>query len=197
MPNDSIEVKNAGPFSSAIFASSKHSVGSSSPHHQVKSVREPHTSGYGGGRKIHGVKIYVARDKYRIPPAIDVSPANRHDMKAIVPVLRALADSGFRVRRSGISATGGQRLAQTGETLGITVETITRGRDGQFVSTGIRWAEYPPSRARSPKVPRKLALEPVAVDEKMVSWRHNSSIVRRLPMTRRTSKTATRPARGQ
>src|SRR5271166_2136705 len=43
--------------------------------------------GIDGGKKIRGVKINVAVDKYGIPLAIDVSPANRHDTKGIVPVL--------------------------------------------------------------------------------------------------------------
>ena len=47
--------------------------------------------GIDGGKKIRGVKIHVAVDKYGIPPAIDVSPANRHDTKGIVSVLRTLA----------------------------------------------------------------------------------------------------------
>jgi transposase len=37
--------------------------------------------GIDGGKKIRGVKIHVAVDKYGIPLAIDVSPANRHDTK--------------------------------------------------------------------------------------------------------------------
>jgi hypothetical protein len=43
-----------------------------------------------------GVKIHVAVDKCGIPPAIDVSSANRHDTKGIVPVLRTLAEGGFK-----------------------------------------------------------------------------------------------------
>jgi transposase len=52
--------------------------------------------GIDGGKKIRGVKIHVAVDKYGIPLAIDVSPANRHDTKGIVPVLRTLAGGGFK-----------------------------------------------------------------------------------------------------
>src|SRR5664279_6369022 len=62
--------------------------------------------GIDGGKKVRGVKIQIAVEKYGIPLAIDVAPANRHDTKAIIPVLRTLADGGSRVRRSGISATG-------------------------------------------------------------------------------------------
>jgi transposase len=61
--------------------------------------------GIDGGKKIRGVKIHVAVDKYGIPLAIDVSPANRHDTKGIVPVLRTLADGASGGRRSVISAT--------------------------------------------------------------------------------------------
>ena len=52
--------------------------------------------GIDGGKKIRGVKIHVAVDKYGIPLAIDVSPANRHDTKVIVPVLHTLAEGGFK-----------------------------------------------------------------------------------------------------
>src|ERR1700722_11100818 len=44
--------------------------------------------GIDGGKKIRGVKIYLAVDKYGIPLAIDVSPANRHATKGIVRILR-------------------------------------------------------------------------------------------------------------
>jgi transposase len=81
--------------------------------------------GIDGGKKVRGVKIHIAVDKYGIPLAIDVPPANRHDTKGIVPVLRALADGGFQ----------GTALGD----LGITVEAIARGRDGQFVPAGICW----------------------------------------------------------
>jgi hypothetical protein len=48
----------------------------------------------------------MAVEKYGIPLAIDVTPANRHDTKAIVPVLRELANGGFQGPALGISATG-------------------------------------------------------------------------------------------
>ena len=92
--------------------------------------------GIDGGKKIRGIKISVAVDKYGSPLAIDVSPANRHDMKAIVPILRALADGGFRGPAIRDLGYRGERLAKAGETLGITVEAIARGRDGQFVPNG-------------------------------------------------------------
>jgi transposase len=95
--------------------------------------------GIDGGKKIRGVKINVAVDKYGIPLAIDASPANRHDTKAIVPVLRALADGGFQGPALGDLGYRGERLAKAGETLGITVAAIARGRDGKFVPAGICW----------------------------------------------------------
>src|SRR3954463_7855328 len=52
--------------------------------------------GVDGGKKVPGVKIQLAVEKYGIPLAIDVAPANRHDTKAIVPVLRELANGGFQ-----------------------------------------------------------------------------------------------------
>jgi len=95
--------------------------------------------GIDGGKKIRGVKIHVAVDKYGIPLAIDVSPANRHDTKGIVPVLRTLARDGFKGAALGDLGYRGERLAKTGETLGISVEAIARGRDGRFVPAGICW----------------------------------------------------------
>jgi transposase len=95
--------------------------------------------GVDGGKKIRGVKIHLAVDKYGFPLAIDVSPANRHDTKGIVPVLRSLADGGFQGPALGDLGYRGERLAKVGETLGITVEAIARGRDGRFVPAGICW----------------------------------------------------------
>src|SRR5580698_7787288 len=95
--------------------------------------------GIDGGKKIRGVKIHIAVDKYGIPLAIDVSLANRHDTKAIVPVLRELADGGFQGPALGDLGYRGERLAKVGETLGITVKAIARGRDGRFVPAGICW----------------------------------------------------------
>jgi hypothetical protein len=43
-----------------------------------------------------------------------------------------------RVRRCDLGYRG-ERLAKAGETLGITVEAIARGRDGQFIPAGICW----------------------------------------------------------
>jgi hypothetical protein len=54
------------------------------------------TRGVDGGKKIKGVKVQVAVEKYGIPLAIDVTPANTHDTKGIIPVLRELAGQGFQ-----------------------------------------------------------------------------------------------------
>jgi transposase len=96
--------------------------------------------GVDGGKRVRGVKVHVAVDKYGIPLAIDAAPANRHDTKAIVPVLRELADGGFQGPALGDLGYRGKRLAEAGQALGITVEGIARGQDGRFVPAGICWA---------------------------------------------------------
>jgi transposase len=84
--------------------------------------------GIDGGKKVRGVKIQMAVEKYGIPLAIDVAPANQHDTKAIVPVLRELADGGFQGSALGDLGYRGSRLAEAGQALGITVAAIARGR---------------------------------------------------------------------
>jgi transposase len=95
--------------------------------------------GIDGGKKVRGVKIQIAVEKYGIPLAIDVAPANQHDTKAIIPVLRELAGGGFQGPALGDLGYRGKRLAEAGQALGITVEAVARGRDGQFVPAGICW----------------------------------------------------------
>jgi transposase len=104
-----------------------------------RSVPSFFARGSDGGKKIRGVKIQMAVEKYGIPLAIDVAPANRHDTKAIVPVLRELADGGFRGPAMGDLGYRGKRLAEAGQAFGITVQAIARGRDGQFIPAGICW----------------------------------------------------------
>ena len=70
--------------------------------------------GIDGGKKIRGVKIHVAVDKYGIPLAIDVSPANRHETKGILRVLRELADGGFQGPALGRSRLPGQAAGRGG-----------------------------------------------------------------------------------
>src|SRR5919112_4347272 len=95
--------------------------------------------GFDGGKKINGVKVHLGVDKYGIPLAIDVSPANVHDTKGIVPVLRELSGKGFRGSALGDLGYRGKRLAKAGEKLGITVKAVARGRDGVFLPTGVCW----------------------------------------------------------
>jgi hypothetical protein len=78
-------------------------------------------------------------DKYGFPLAINVSAANRHDSKGIVPVLHQLAGRGFKGTALGDLSYRGQRLSKAGEALGITIQPIARGRDGVFIPTGICW----------------------------------------------------------
>src|SRR4051812_13468418 len=91
--------------------------------------------GFDGGKKIKGIKIHLAVDKYGFPLAITVSPANVHDSKGIVSVLHQLA--GFKATALGDLSYRGQRLA--GEALGITVEPSAGGHGGIFIPEGIRW----------------------------------------------------------
>jgi hypothetical protein len=82
--------------------------------------------------------------EYGIPLAIDVAPANRHDTKAIVPVLRELADGGFQGPALGDLGYRGKRLAEAGQALGITVEAIARGRtDSSFPPAPAGWWNGP------------------------------------------------------
>ncbi len=97
------------------------------------------TRGIDGGKKIRGVKIQVAVEKHGIPLGIDVAPANTHDTKGIVPVLRELASQGFRGPALSDLGYRGKRLAKIGEALGITVKPVARGRDGKFLPAGICW----------------------------------------------------------
>ena len=70
--------------------------------------------GFDGGKKIKGIKIHLAVDKYGFPLAINVSPANRHDSKGIVPVLHQLAGRGFKGTALGDLSYRGQRLSKAG-----------------------------------------------------------------------------------
>ena len=56
-----------------------------------------------------------------------------------MPVLRTLAEGGFQGSALGDLGYRGERLAKVGETLGITIEAIARGRDGRFIPAGICW----------------------------------------------------------
>ena len=95
--------------------------------------------GVDGGKKIRGVKVHIAVEKYGIPLAIDASPANVHDTRGIMPVLHQLADQGFHGPALGDFGYRSKRLANAGAALGITVQPIARGRDGVFIPTEIAW----------------------------------------------------------
>jgi transposase len=94
--------------------------------------------GFDGGKKIKGIKIHLAVDKYGFPLAINVSPANRHDSKGIVPVLHQLAGRGFKGTALGDLSYRGQRLSRAGEALGITIQPSADGHGGTFIPEGIR-----------------------------------------------------------
>lgn len=95
--------------------------------------------GVDGGKKIRGVKISIAVEKYGIPLAIDASSANVHDTKGIVPVLNQLAGRGFEGPAIGDLGYRGERLAKAGAALGITIQPIARGRNGVFIPAEIAW----------------------------------------------------------
>jgi hypothetical protein len=81
--------------------------------------------GFDDGKKIKGIKIHLAVDKYGFPLAITVSPANVHDSKGIVPVLHQLA--GFKGTALGDLSYRGQRLSKASEALGITIQPSAGG----------------------------------------------------------------------
>lgn len=95
--------------------------------------------GVDGGKKIRGVKLHIAVEKYGFPLAIDSSPANVHDTNGIVPVLRQLAGRGFQGPAIGDLGYRGERLAKAGAALGIAIQPIARGRNGVFIPTEIAW----------------------------------------------------------
>jgi hypothetical protein len=76
---------------------------------------------------------------YGFPLAINVSPANVHDSKGIVPVLHQLAGRGFKGTALGDLSYRGQRLSKVGEPLGITIQPSAGGHGGTFIPEGIRW----------------------------------------------------------
>jgi len=100
--------------------------------------------GFDGGKKIRGVKVHLGVEKHGIPLAIDVSPANVHDTKGIVPVLRELAGQGFRGSALGDLGYRGKRLAKAGQKLGITVKPIARSAtESSFQLESVGWWSGP------------------------------------------------------
>ena len=99
--------------------------------------------GFDGGKKIKGIKIHLAVDKYGFPLAINVSPANRHDAKGIVPVLHQLASGGFKGTALGDLSYRGERLSKrhsaspSNPALAVTAEpSFRRGFGG---SSSVPW----------------------------------------------------------
>ncbi len=97
------------------------------------------TRGFDGGKKIKGIKVHLAVDKYGFPLAITVSPTNVHDSKGIVPVLHQLAGRGFKGTALGDLSYRGQRLSKAGEALGITIQPSAGGHGGTLIPEGFRW----------------------------------------------------------
>jgi transposase len=95
--------------------------------------------GLDGGKLVKGVKIHLAVDKHGFPLAVDVAPANVHDTKGILPVLRSLAGRGFRGVALGDLSYRGKKLAKAAAGLKITVQAVAGGCGGTFIPEGIRW----------------------------------------------------------
>jgi hypothetical protein len=85
------------------------------------------------------LKIHLAVDRYGFPLAIDVSPANRHDSKGIVPMLHQLAGRGFKGTALGDLSYRGERLFKAGKALDITIEPSAGGHGVSFIPEGVRW----------------------------------------------------------
>jgi hypothetical protein len=130
------------PVPSAVIIDSPLSLSASgqlSGERSCRSAPSCFARGFDGGKKIKGIKIHLAVDKYGFPLAIDVSPANVHDSKGIVPVLHQLAGRGFKGTALGDLSYRGQRLSKVGEPLGITIQPSAGGHGGTFIPEGIRW----------------------------------------------------------
>ena len=103
------------------------------------------TRGFDGGKKIKGIKVHLAVDKYGFPLAISVSPANRHDSKGIVPVLHQLAGCGLKGPPwaiSAIGASGCPRQARRSASPSNPAPAVTAEpsfQRGTFIPEGIRW----------------------------------------------------------
>jgi transposase len=95
--------------------------------------------GIDGGKRVRGVKLPLAVDKHGLPLAIDVSPANVHDAKGILPVLGILASRGFHGAALGDLSYRGKKLAAAAARLKIAVEAVAGGCGGTFIPEGIRW----------------------------------------------------------
>jgi len=108
-----------------------------------RSVRSAPTCGFcgiDGGKNVKGVKFHIAADKHGSVFAVEVTPANVHDTKGIVPVLEDLAELGFSGGALGDLGYRGEPLAAAARALGLNgVDAVAGGRGGVFVPAGIRW----------------------------------------------------------
>jgi hypothetical protein len=103
----------AQPLDPGLAAGLRRYSGTQRRHHrQCRSAPTCFGRGFDGGKKIKGIKIHLAVDKYGFPLAINVSAANMHDSKGIVPVLHQLAGRGFKGTALGDLSYRGQRLTQ-------------------------------------------------------------------------------------
>jgi hypothetical protein len=87
---------------------------------------------FDGGRKMKGIKMHLAVNKYDFPLTINISLAN-FDAKSIVPVLHQLGSRGLKGTVLGDLSHRGQQLSKADETLGITDETSVGSHSGTFV----------------------------------------------------------------
>src|SRR3954447_7997304 len=99
--------------------------------HQA-ALRAASTAGRRSAGQYPGCRRHI-----RPPPGDRCLAANVHDTKGIIPVLRELAGEGFQAPAMSDLGYRGKRLAKAGQALGISVEAIAPGREGQFVPVGI------------------------------------------------------------
>lgn len=87
-----------------------------------------------------GVKFHVGADKHGSAFSVDVSPANVHDTKGIVPVVEDLAELGFVGGALGDLGYRGEALDKVAKAVGLAgIDAVAGGRNGVFVPAGIRW----------------------------------------------------------
>jgi hypothetical protein len=92
-------------------------------------------------RQLHLRRALSRNPRYSTPSKPLDDLCARHRWRAgerawhetIIPVLRELANGGFQGPAIGDLDSRGKRLAEAGQALGITVEAIARGQDGQFI----------------------------------------------------------------
>lgn len=98
--------------------------------------------GYDGGKKTKGRKRHIVVDTLGLILAIVIHPANIHDSKAAIGVLRALKDK-FINGIVKIFADGGYQgdtlLDWAKQTMGWTIEVVKRNETGKFKVLPKRW----------------------------------------------------------